>query len=932
MAEFKLGRIRFIWKGEWTTATAYVRDDIVQYGGKTFICVLAHTAAADLETDLNDVQPKWEQFGDGLTWRGAWQVSTYYKVNDIVQNGGFLYICNTGHTSSADVNVGLEGDQANWDGFAEGISYIGNWAINTKYKVNDIVKYGATTYICVTAHTSAATTDLGLEDSIVNWNIFSQGIDWKGDWLVATRYKPYDLVRYKGTLYLANSGHTSAANATLGLEDNQSAWDIYQQGLNYLGAWAGSTRYAVNDVVKNGPSLWIATAPHTSTAVFASDETNWDVFLPGLEFEDSWSNATTYQPGDFVTYGGFSYVAKTNHSGSTPSTATDDWDLFITGFNLQGDWSNSTAYKVGDVVRLNGYTYLAVQDGTNQIPPNTSYWSKLNEGFAFQGAWQDATQYYLGDVVTYNGNSYVSIQAAISDAATNRPDVDALGQYWNVIASTAEEAVLTDDGDILYYSGAGPARLAVGEPGQVLKVNDAGTAPEWGYFGSIDNIFYVSPLGQDQAAPTYGITVDRPWRTVAYACSQIMNATTRHNAKYLLDQNIDFIAAEVVEWVDYQIANTIAPFTGSFTYNKVEWRSDMKAIVKAVAYDISHGGNVETRKTAQSYFTDAGASNISGEETETVAAINYSLEVVDAVLSNVAPATNYQTENGVGTPETQTIDGAYTEEADAETTYDALVGHITAAITAGNLNSLPAEQVVHNTLYIKTGEYAETLPIAVPAHTALVGDELRSTRITPATGSETADMFRVRNGCGIRNMTLKGLNGSLGSANSFGTQRPTAGAYVSLDPGSGTDDRLAWIHNKSPYIQNVTTFGTGCTGLKVDGALHDGGNDSIVANDFTQILSDGIGYWVTNLGRSELVSVFTYYCHVGYLSENGGKIRGTNGNNSYGKFGSVAEGIDSTETPNMGREITVTFWILAGSLEAIMETTEVMDPSTIVED
>ena len=88
--------------------------------------------------------------------------------------------------------------------------------------------------------------------------------------------------------------------------------------------------------------------------------------------------------------------------------------------------------------------------------------------------------------------------------------------------------------------------------------------------------------------------------------------------------------------------------------------------------------------------------------------------------------------------------------------------------------------------------------------------------------------------------------------------------------------------------------------MKVDGALHNAGYDSIVANDFTQILSDGIGAWITNLGRAELVSVFTYYNHVGYLAENGGKIRATNGNNSYGDFGSVAEGQDSTETPITG--------------------------------
>jgi hypothetical protein len=46
--------------------------------------------------------------------------------------------------------------------------------------------------------------------------------------------------------------------------------------------------------------------------------------------------------------------------------------------------------------------------------------------------------------------------------------------------------------------------------------------------------------------------------------------------------------------------------------------------------------------------------------------------------------------------------------------------------------------------------------------------------------------------------------------------------------------------------------------------------------------------------------VFTYYSHIGYLSTEGGRIRGTNGNNSYGDFGSVAEGFDDRETPNTG--------------------------------
>jgi hypothetical protein len=163
-------------------------------------------------------------------------------------------------------------------------------------------------------------------------------------------------------------------------------------------------------------------------------------------------------------------------------------------------------------------------------------------------------------------------------------------------------------------------------------------------------------------------------------------------------------------------------------------------------------------------------------------------------------------------------------------------------------------------------------------------------------GSKEEDFFYLRNGTGVKNMTLRGLEGDLTPENAYGTSRVTAGAYTSLDPGWGPADFRTWITSRSPYIQNNATFGNAAIGQKIDGSLHNGGNKSFVSNDFTQLISDGIGAWVTNNARAELVSVFTYYSHIGYLSEAGGRIRGTNGNNSYGDFGSVAEGYDVTET------------------------------------
>ena len=167
-------------------------------------------------------------------------------------------------------------------------------------------------------------------------------------------------------------------------------------------------------------------------------------------------------------------------------------------------------------------------------------------------------------------------------------------------------------------------------------------------------------------------------------------------------------------------------------------------------------------------------------------------------------------------------------------------------------------------------------------------------------GSQEEDFYYMRNGTGLRLQSLDGLNGDLSPNNEFGTKRPTAGAYASLDPGWGPDDTRVWISARSPYMQNCSCFGNAAIGQKIDGSLHNGGNDSMVSNDFTQVISDGIGAWITNNGRAELVSVFTYYSHIGYLAENGGRIRATNGNNSYGSFGSVAEGVDPDEVPVTG--------------------------------
>ena len=837
MAEFKLGRIRFVWKNIWAGTTAYVKDDVVRVGGKVYICTTGHTSSADFYSDLAS---KWNITSDGQVWRGTWTTPTYYNVNDLVQYGGRVYICNTGHTSSTT----LETNQSNWTLFASAFNWIGSWAQTTTYKVNDVVKYGASVYIC-------------------------------------------------------NAAHTSQVTAT-GLEGDTASWDLVNRSFDYKTGWTATTRYKLNDVVKYGADLWICTTYHTSQSTLEADQGKWAIFVEGLQFESTWSGATAYQQGDVVTYGGYSYVALQNHTNQTPSTATLFWTVLSTGFNFVGDWSGATAYKVGDVVRLNGYTYLSKLDHTNSEPPNGTYWELLNPGYKWQGTWTNGTAYKLGDSIKYNVNSYVCVLAHTAVTATNRPDVDLVGTYWNLLAAGSETAVLTTQGDMLYYSGAGPARLPIGTDGQVLTVQ--GTNLYWNTFGNINNLYYVAVGGVDTVANSQGTTLDKPWATIAYACQQVAAGTLFPNAIYLFGQNIDWAVREMYQYGEYAKTNSIAPFSPGSVYDGAKTLRDAKIILDAITQDLRNGSNTNTVNATLQYFATAttfvNAATTSAMPFIIVLLQRLKINIVSSALINTAPASNYQTLTSFTPAVNQVINLSYTSESGSTTAAGALFDIVINALTAVSTSGVPLPTTGYtSSINVKSGVYSEILPISIPANCAIIGDELRSTVIQPTTGYTTSNMFYMRNGSGLRNCTLQGLNGTLGSANSYGTQRPTAGAYASLDPGTGPDDSSVWISRRSPYVQNVTTFGSGAIGLKVDGALHNGGNQSIVANDFTQVIDNGIGAWITNNGRSELVSVFTYYAHIGYLAENGGKIRATNGNNSYGKFGSVSESVNSTETP-----------------------------------
>ena len=50
MADFRLGRLKFNWRGDWQASTAYVIDDIAKFGANTYVCTTNHTSVSDETT------------------------------------------------------------------------------------------------------------------------------------------------------------------------------------------------------------------------------------------------------------------------------------------------------------------------------------------------------------------------------------------------------------------------------------------------------------------------------------------------------------------------------------------------------------------------------------------------------------------------------------------------------------------------------------------------------------------------------------------------------------------------------------------------------------------------------------------------------------------------------------------------------------------
>jgi len=367
MAEFRLGRLKFNWRGDWTTSTAYVIDDIVRFGATSYVCIGNHTSQG-LASDFTSDAANWQTHTSGFDYKGEWTATTAYVVDDVVQEGGNLYICTSQHTSTGLSSNWYSNDfPASWELYAEGLNFRGNLTTNTYYGINDVVTFGVQDYRCtapfqVAADIHSKVTDPagigsdGFYPPAANFNAFSAAYNNEGSYIETARYERGDIVEFKGSTYVAIGTNPQSKQPN----ENETDWKFLNLGI-------------------------------------------------GTGGNDAWNESAAYAKGQIVRFGGNTYQADqlkieawnrpTGIGSTTVDTGINGWSLIHKGFNWTGAYVTSTYYEIGDITEFQSSAYISVASTNYGTTPGTD--AAIWQAFAIGDSAALLTT--KGDLLTRNG-------------------------------------------------------------------------------------------------------------------------------------------------------------------------------------------------------------------------------------------------------------------------------------------------------------------------------------------------------------------------------------------------------------------------------------------------------------------------------------------------------------------------------------------------
>jgi hypothetical protein len=635
--------------------------------------------------------------------------------------------------------------------------------------------------------------------------------------------------------------------------------DLGKLRFQFAGEWLVTTSYETNDVVKYGGNVYVYTFALKTAGVLPTATSHWALMVEGFKFKGVFSTSTNYRIGDGVAHGGKVYVCIVDTVNVTPPNSAY-WSQFADGIQYEGTYSSSGIYQKNDVVVYGGSTYIAKQDSTNNLPTATAFWDKFVEGVSVKAIYNNSTVYVPNDLVAYGANIY----KAKVDTTGHLPTETS---YWDIYL-------------------AGFSYLGVWSPATAYKIGQTIT-----YGGSL----FQAVIDSTNVNPTVttswtrivgGISNKGDWTTAtAYGIDEVV--TYGGNTYITLLPHASTVFATDLAAGAWRKYNSGIRWRGAWATSTLYLPDDIVKDAVGSAYIAT-----ATHTSAPTFVQDSakwsqfvvGGSDvlppIVNGDTGRSLTVGVSGNLIDWTGATESNKIFYVAPHGV----------------------DTLDSGRNLATPFATLKYATEQCGTNATIFVKTGTYDEQLPIIVPDHTAIVGDSQRTVTIQAKAGLSTdgitsnanSSMFLMGNGSILNKMTFKGMTGWVtGTTAEDITTSTIKGVVVRFNPASP-------VMTKSPYVLECAAICSGAIGALIDGSIHAAGARTMIFHGYTVISDNGVGYWVKDGGKAEIVSCFTYYCYFGYSATGGGFIRALNGNNSYGTWGAVSRGYDTSETPITG--------------------------------
>lgn len=345
MATLDLGRVIPLERGDWASGTTYEFMDSVQYEGSTYVSIYSgsHTASsANRPTTTLGQSTYWRRNAAGFDPKGAWDSTTAYERDNLVEYGGTVFRC------TANTTAGIDPSNGNyWEAFALGIGeYLGEWNSTDTYAEGAIVIWDVDSGNNINGLFRAnqavpANTNPG--DNPSYWDVLAAGFVWQGAWQTGRVYRWRSVISYRGCLYLApnKSGAPADENPT-----SLNNWTRLTEGFNYVGtleSLGSSTSLYFGDVVTFANGLYQVIQSTNGADDPRLTPANFRVLTKWWDWQGLWNNSTVYYLDQVVIYQNSIYrVLGTTTTGQNPDNASSLFQTVIEAPDNFTDYNSST--------------------------------------------------------------------------------------------------------------------------------------------------------------------------------------------------------------------------------------------------------------------------------------------------------------------------------------------------------------------------------------------------------------------------------------------------------------------------------------------------------------------------------------------------------------------------------------------------------------